>query len=137
MEYYLTKSNPNTFRLKDYLATHPTDSRWTICKNAKAGDTLYIGLSGSEAGIYAKATVTLKPIFAGEDSDFWVSPEEAAKQRWRTDIEISQIRSPILERNLITIPELKRVAKWLHLQGGACHLTEKEAEALDRLITTS
>ena len=136
MKCYLTKSNPNTFRLQDYLATSPTESRWTVCKDAKPGDILFIALAGEEAGIYATATLTSTPIHGPEGPDFWVSPEEAAKPRWRSNISLSQnlIHSPILEQNLMAIPELKRVAKWLHLQGAACHLTEKEAEAIGRLI---
>lgn len=135
MNYYLTKSNPDTFRLQDYLATDPEESRWTVCKDAEPGDTLFIGLSGEEAGIYAKATITSPPTYGGEDPDFWISPEEAKKPRWRAEIEFSQIRRyPILEQNLMAISELKRMSKLLHRQGAACHLTEEEAEAIDRLI---
>jgi len=142
MNYYLAKSNPNTFRLRDYLASLPalpTESRWTVCKDAKPGDTLVIGLSGKEAGIYAAATITSLPTFGGEDPDFWVSPEEAAKPRWRADIKFFQnlIQCPIPEQNLMASPELKRVAKWLHLQGAACYLTEEEARALNKLIEAS
>jgi len=139
MNYYLTKSNPNTFRLQDYLATCPTESRWTVCKDAKPGDTLFIALAGEEAGIYATATITSTPTPGPEGPDFWVSPEEAAKPRWRAEIEFSRgwIRCPMLEENLVAIPELKRIAKLLHRQGAACHLTEEEAEAIDRLIRAS
>jgi len=135
MNYYLSKSNRNTFRLQDYLATHPRESRWTVCKDAKPGDTLVIGLSGEEAGIYATATITSNPELGPEAPDFWVSPEEAAKPRYRADIEFSHIRRrPILEQNLMTISELKRMSKLLHRQGAACHLTREEAEAIDRLM---
>ena len=138
MNYYLTKSNPNTFRLQDYLATDPEESRWTVCKDAKPGDTLVIGLSGEEAGIYAVATITSNPILGPEEPDFWVSPEEAAKPRYRANIQFSHIRRrPIQEENLMRIPELKRVPKLLHRQGAACHLTEEEAEAINRLIKAS
>ncbi|MCL0094918.1 EVE domain-containing protein [Dehalococcoidales bacterium] len=83
MNYYLTKSNPNTFRLQDYLQViSPTEeSRWTVCKDATPGDTLFIGLAGKEAGIYARATITSDPIFRGDDPDFWIDPKEAAKPR--------------------------------------------------------
>ena len=136
MNCYLTKSNPNTFRLQDYLTTFPPESRWTVCKDAKPGDTLFIGLAGEEAGIYATAIVTSRPIFAGEDPDFWILPEEARKPRWRANINLSQnlIHCPLLEQALMAIPELKRVGKLLHRQGAACHLTEEEADAIDRLI---
>ena len=139
MNYYLTKSNPNTFRLQDYLATDPEESRWTVCKDAKPGDTLVIGLSGEEAGIYATATITSPPTPGPESPDSWVSPKEAAKPRWRAEIKFSrgQIRYPILEENLVAIPELKRIAKLLHRQGAVCHLTEEKAEAIDRLIRAS
>ncbi len=138
MNYYLTKSNPNTFRLQDYLAEDPRESRWTVCKDAEPGDTLFIGLSGEEAGIYAMATITSNPILGPEEPDFWISPEEARKPRWRAEIEFSLIRRyPILEQNLMAISELKRVSKLLHRQGAACHLTEEEAEAIDRLIKAS
>ena len=136
MNYYLTKSNPNTFRLQDYLGMFPTASRWTACKNAKPGDTLIIGLSGKKAGIYATAIITSTPTFGGEDPDCWINPEEAAKPRWRATIKFSEnlIHHPILEQNLMAIPELKRMAKWLHFQGATCYLTEEEAEAIEALI---
>lgn len=136
MNYYLTKSNPNVFRLQDFLATPLEGSRWTVCRDAKPGDILFIGLAGEEAGIYARATITAPPIHRGEDPDFWIDPKEAAKPRWRADIEfsINRVQSPILEQNLAAIPELKRIAKWLHLQGASCHLTEQEAQLLNRLI---
>ena len=138
MNYYLTKSNPDTFRLQDYLATSPKESRWTVCKDAKPGDTLFIGLSGEEAGIYAKATITSSPTYGGEVPDFWVNPEEAKKPRWRAEILFSTIRRrPILEQNLAAISELKRASKLLHRQGATCHLTEEEAVAMDRLIMRS
>ena len=135
MNYYLTKSNPNTFRLQDYLATDPEESRWTVCKDAKPGDTLVIGLSGEEAGIYAMATITSNPLLGSEKPDFWVSPEEAAKPRYRAVIQFSHIRRrPIQEENLMRIPELKRVPKLLHRQGAACHLIREEMQAIDRLM---
>ena len=138
MNYYLTKSNPNTFRLQDYLAEDPKESRWTVCKDAKPGDTLFIGLSGKEAGIYATATITSSPTYGGEDPDFWISSEEARKPRWRAEIKFSTIRSyPIPEQNPAAISELKRISKLLHRQGAACHLTEEEVEAIDRLIKSS
>ena len=138
MSDYLTKSNPNIFRLQEFLVASPEEARWTVCKDAEVGDTLFIGLSGKEAGIYATATITKLPTYGGEDPDFWIDPKEAAKPRWRAEIKFSRIlRSPILKRSLIAIPELERKAKWLNLQGAACHLTEEEAEAIDRLIRAS
>ncbi len=40
----------------------------------------------------------------------------------------------ILEARLTEIPELRRVAKWLHVQGACCRLTEDEAKALNALM---
>ena len=108
MSYYLTKSNPDIFRLQAFLGTSPENARWTVCKDAKVGDTLFIGLSGKEAAIYATATITKLPTRGGEDPDFWIDPKETAKPRWRAEIEFSQIlRSPILTETLITVPEFK------------------------------
>lgn len=84
------------------------------------------------------STIASTSTFGGEDPDFWINSEEAAKPRWRANIKFSEnlIHYPILEQNLMAIPELKRIAKWLHFQGAACHLTE-EAEAIDTLIKHS
>ena len=138
MSYYLTKSNPNIFRLQDYLKTvSPGEkSRWRVCRKAKPGDTLFIGLAGKEAGIYAAATITSTPIARGGNPDLFISPEEAAKPRWRADIEfsINRVQCPIPEQALAAIPELKPIAEWLHRQGACRYLTEKQGQILNRLI---
>lgn len=146
MSYLLTKSNPNKWRLKDYLRDLDTDDTewypewWSdVCKDTKPGDTLFIGVSGEEAGIYAKATIASLPCFRTIDEEYAVPPG-SAKQRLGADIEIDSFRNliihppPVLESDLLRIPELKRIARWLHIQGAACHLTEEEGEAIDRLI---
>ncbi len=49
MSYYLTKSNPNVYRLQDALNFYHNElgeMSWTVVKQAKRGDTLYIGQSG-------------------------------------------------------------------------------------------
>ena len=138
MSYCLTKSNPDIFGLQAFLATSPEESRWTVCKDAEIGDTLFIGLSGKEAGIYATATITSLPTYGGEDPDFWIDPKEAAKPRWRAEIKFRQILPrPILVPSLTVVPELKQIAKWLHLQGATRHLTEEEAGMLNRLVATT
>jgi len=138
MSYYLTKSKPDIFRLQPFLATSPEDARWTVCKDAEIGDTLFIGLSGKEAGIYATAAIISLPTYGGEAPDFWEDRIEAAKPRWRAEIEFRQIlHSPLLVHSLAAAPELKRIARWLHIQGAACHLTEEEAEALNRLVAAT
>lgn len=142
MSSYLTKVNPNKWRLQDYLTSLGTDipECWSdVCRDAKPGDALFIGLSGKEAGIYAKATITSRPYYDYFYEEFYVNLEDAKQKRLGASIDSFQnkIDCPVFERDLLGIAELRRVARWLHVQGGCCHLTEEEAEALNRLIEAS
>jgi len=140
MSYYLTKSNPNIYKLQDALNFYRgiPDVNWTTCKDAKPGDILFIGQAGEEAGIYARAIIASTTTFeAPEDHPFFVNPKDARKLAWMAPLEpFENLRHPILEPNLLAIPELKRIAKWLHLQGAVCHLSDEEGEAIDKLIKT-
>ena len=141
MSYYLTKSNPNVYKLRDALDFYQgmSDISWTTCKHAKPGDILFIGQAGEEAGIYARAIVASTTILeAPDDHPFFVNPEDARKLAWMAPLEpFENLKHPILEYNLKAILILERIAKWLHLQGAACHLTDEEGEAIDRLIEAS
>ena len=141
MSYYLTKSNPNVYKLQDALNYYRNvaDVSWTICKDAELGDILFIGQSGEEAGIYAKAIVADYACFeAPDDPRFWVNPEGARKAAWMAPLEsLNLIEPPILEENLRATPKLGWVVEWLHRQGKACHLTDEKGEAIDRLIEAS
>ena len=72
------------------------------------------------------------------DREFYVNPEDM-KKRLGADIDAGSFRNlvlearPIPEARLTEIPELRRVAKWLHVQGACCRLTDDEAEALNAL----
>ncbi len=109
-----------------------------MCKDTQPGDILFIGISGKDAGIYAKATVISCPRWDTPDREFYVNPEDI-KERLGPNIDADSFRNliledrPILEARLTEIPELRRVAKWLHVQGACCRLTEDEAEALNAL----
>ena len=141
MSYYLTKSNPNVYKLRDALNSYRgmSDISWTTCKHAKPSDILFIGQSGEEAGIYARAIVASTTTFeAPDDHPFFVNPEDARKLAWMAPLEpFENLKHPILEHNLKAILILERVVKLLHLQGAAYHLTEEEGEAIDRLIEAS
>jgi len=140
MSYYLSKSNPSIFKieacLEDWLASRSTEGYWSICKDAKPGDILFIGASGKAAGIYAKAVVESPATFKPGEPDFWVSAERAGKPMWRADIRILKnlVGKQKTDRYLETIPNLMRVARWLHIQGQSCHLTQLEGRELDALI---
>jgi hypothetical protein len=138
MAYYLTKSNPNKWRLKDYLkALDEGDPGWwsDVCKDAKPGDILFIGLSGGDAGIYAKANIISRPYLGIPDREYYINSKDV-KQRLGVDVGSfhNLVDRPILEHSLLKIKELNRVARWLHVQGGNRHLTEKEGRVLNRLI---
>ena len=145
MSYYLTKSNPNVYKLRDALTFYRgmSDVSWTTCKPAKPGDILFIGQSGEEAGIYAREIVASTTTFEAplEEPDhlpFFVNPEDARKLAWMALLEpFENLKHPILEHNLKAILILERVAKLLHIQGAAYHLTEEGGEAIDRLIEAS
>jgi len=140
MSYYLTKSNPNVYKLRDALNFYRgiSDVSWTTCKDAEPGDILFIGQSGEEAGIYARAIVASTTTLEAPDDNFFVNPEDARKLAWMATLEpFENLKHPLLEHNLKAILILERVVKLLHLQGTAYHLTEEEGEAIDRLIEAS
>ena len=145
MSYYLTKSNPNVYKLRDALDSYRgmSDISWTTCKHAKPGDILFIGQSGEEAGIYAREIVASTTTFEAplEEPDhlpFVVNPEDVSKLAWMALLEpFENLKHPILEHNLKAILILERIAKWLHLQGAVRRLTEEQGEAIDRLIEAS
>jgi len=140
MSCYLTKSNPNVWKTQEYLTGSGTNvpDWWSdVCKHTEPGDILFIGISGINAGIYAKATVISRPRWDTPDHEFYVNPEDV-KERLGADIDTGSFQNrvdrPILEARLTEIPELRRVAKWLHVQGACCRLTDDECEALNALI---
>lgn len=142
MNCYLTKSNPKIWKTLDYLKAldRNVPDWWSdVCKDAEPGDILFIGIAGKDAGIYAKATVISCLRWDTPDREFYVNPKDI-KERLGADIDADSFRNlvlehqPILEARLTEIPELRRVAKWLHVQGARCRLTEDEAEALNALI---
>lgn len=137
MSYHLTKSNPSIYRLREALDYYRGvgDVSWTICKNAKPGDILFIGQSGEEAGIYAKAIVADYPTEENVDDNFWVDPGGAGVRAWMAPIEgLVPMKYPVLEPLLRKFPDLERVVKWLHRQGKACYLDDEEGEALLRFV---
>ncbi len=143
MKCYLTKSNPKKWRMLDYLrrmqlVTDELPDWWSdVCNDAEPGDTLFIGISGPDAGIYAKATIISTPYSDTPDDEFYVNPKDLV-ERLGAYIDIDSFRNlvdiPILESKLMEIPALRHVAKWLHVQGSRRKLTDEEGEALNRLI---
>jgi len=137
MSYYLTKSNPKIYKLREALDYYRgiADISWTICKNAEPGDFLFIGQSGEEAGIYAKAIVADYTTFKELNDDFFIIPASVRKVAWVAPIEgLTPMRHPILESYLLAFPALEKVAKWLHCQGTTHHLSDEEGEALLRFV---
>ncbi len=144
MSYYLTKANPNKWMLLHFLKDldKGAPSWWSdVCKDAKPGDTLFMGLSGEkEAGIYAKATIISDPKYNTPDQDYAIPPG-SAKERLGADIDTDSFKNlierPIMEKILEDVPELRPIARWLHAQGARRHLTDEQGEAIDRLIEAS
>jgi len=137
MSYHLTKSNPNIYKLREALDYFRSvaDVSWTICKDAKDGDILFIGQSGKEAGIYAKAFVADCATFEEPNDDFFIDLTGARKRAHVAPIEsLALMKHPILEHHLKAFPTLERVAKWLHCEGKCCHLSDEEGEALLRFV---
>lgn len=89
-----------------------------MCTHTKPGDMLFIGISGKNAGIYAKATVISRPCWDTPDHEFYVNPEDI-RERLGADIDAgsfhNRVDRPVLEARLNEIPQLRRVAKWLHV----------------------
>jgi len=131
------KSNPSIYRLREALDYYRSVAgvSWTICKNAEPGDILFVGQSGEEAGIYAKAIVADHATPEEVNDDFWVDPAGTRVSAWMAPIEgLTPMRHPLLESYLRAFPVLERAARWLHCQGKARHLSDEEGEASLRFI---
>lgn len=142
MRCYLSKSSPRIWKTREYLRGLDIDMPdwWSdVCKDVQPGDTLFIGVSGEEAGIYARATIVSRARPDTPDREFYVNPKDV-KERLGADIDGNSFRNllregrPILEDRLNAIPQLGRVARWLHVQGGCCRLSLGECEALNALV---
>ena len=143
MKCYLTKADPNKWRMLDYLrkvqsGTIELPDWWSeVCEDVEPGDTLFIGIEGPDGGIYAKATIISPPYSDTPDDEFYVNLEDLS-ERLGAYIDIKSFQNlidrPILESKLMEIPALGRVAKWLHVEGSRLKLTGEECEALNKLI---
>ena len=140
MEYCLVKTNPKTYDLIRCLEENETFEGWSWSVGARVqpGNILFIGLSGSQAGIYARATIAGRPNrgnITGDDLGYWIDLEEAKKERFYAAVSSFQkIGAPISEHKLRTHPTLIKVADWLRNQGAVKYLTDKEGKAIDRLL---
>jgi hypothetical protein len=138
MAHYLVKSNPNKWRIFNYLEDLGDDApeRWTVGKTVKPGDILFIGAAGEAAAILAKATASSEPFIADAERSYYLDPaksEQKTMARLDPDSFENYVVNPITEQELAGIPELQRVSRWLHVQGGHTRLSDDEYDALERL----
>ena len=138
MKYYLTKSNPRVYKLREaltYYRSHPEiELYWTVPKHVNSGDILFIGQSGKDAGIYAVAIIASIPTLEALGDDFFVDPDIRITA-WVARIEsLTEKPHPALELSLKAFPILVRVAKWLRSQGAVRYLTDEEGEAIVRFV---
>jgi len=90
-------------------------------------ETSFYRTSRAEAGIYAKATIKSSAYKQIPDKEFFINPGDIS-ERLGADVEAfhNLVKNPEQRRDLKMIPELYRVIRLLHIQGGCYHLTDKE-----------
>lgn len=139
MTSFLAKANPNKYDLDCFLDGSDKETLWTVCKDAKPDDVLYLAKCGKEAGIVAMARITENPSPQKDDvSDpCWTAVGRASSLardvRLRAKIEIL-CKVNIPESELASYPILDKKLTWLHGQGTCCHLREEEEDTIQALI---
>jgi hypothetical protein len=91
MSCYLTKSNPNIEYLRG-LEVNAPDWWSDVCRDTKPGDVLFIGISGTDAGIYARAIIISYPRWDTPDPEFYVNPKDI-KERLGADIDTDSFQN--------------------------------------------
>lgn len=140
MASYLAKANPDIYDLDCFLDGPTKKTLWTVCKDAKLNNILYLAKCGKKAGIVAVARIAVKEPKVQKDDigdPCWTKLGKASpiarESRWRAEIEIlDKINIP--ENELERYPVLKNKLTWLYGQGTCCHLSEAEEDAIQALI---
>ena len=136
MACYLVKSNPNNWRIFDYLRDlgNGEPESWTVSPGVKAGDVLFMGASGEKAAIIATGVAASSPAYDTPERDYFVDHRHIKqKPMCKVNSFRNLITNPVTEAELKKVPELTRVAQWLHIQGGYTVLSDDEFQALERL----
>jgi hypothetical protein len=140
LEYSISKCDPTIWDLLGFLRSNEREQVWTIIKTAKPGDILFLGLSGTHAGIYAVGKVISQPrLMTTTVTPYTVDLTWPGKAKWRSRIRIikSLINSPVLEAQLRQNPDLVRIADWLHIQGTSTSLSPEQSIAIKKLANLS
>ena len=139
MTSFLAKANPDKYDLDCFLDGPNNKTLWTVCKDAKPDNTLYLAKCGKNAGILAVARIVDKPSLKKDDINdpCWTEAGRASPLardvRLRSEIEVID-KIDIPESQLRRYSILGKKLIWLHGQGTCCHLSKEEEDAIQSLI---
>ena len=150
MNYWILQSNPNTYRMIDYMRVHQNEpDTWSISRyvnEIEIKNIAFIWLSNEKGknnrGIYAMAEITGLPIlhrhFEWEDP-YWIDKEEQQRLFSLPRLELRYtkliIDSPLLVDEL-KAANLDDLLILRMPQRAIYRLTEEEGEKIKRLIET-
>ena len=148
MSYWIVQSNPNTYRMIDYMRAHWNEpDTWSISRytdKVELEDILFIWLSNEKGkknrGIYGMAKVTglsdSQRHFEWGDP-YWIDKEEQRRLRALPTLELRYTKSIIDSPLLVDALKAANLGNLLILQmpqRAIYKLTEAEGEKIKRMI---
>lgn len=143
MAAWLLQSRPDRFNLAGALRAAPTSMLWLtekyknhICISDEVFLWQAIGAGKrSESGVWAVGQVIEPPrlrVDEGETAEFWAEANDAAEERWRTSIRVTEFKNRVLPRDIVE-HSCPACVIFRYRQGTDFKLTREEAEEIRRL----
>jgi hypothetical protein len=138
---WVFQANPDIFDLEALLATRPHETRWLVNQfkdDVRAGDRVYLWLSGPRAGLVAVAHTISDPSIlpqAPKDAEFTLQPERLASDALRVSLAIDDVLDPPLPKQAFTRDPVLRQATIIRAPYQTnFQLTTEQDEAIGALI---
>jgi predicted RNA-binding protein with PUA-like domain len=118
MAHWLLQSNPQKWRLADFLEEHTPEelSAWSVTRyldQVSEGDDLALWRSGRDAGVIALGHAT-GPTYeaAGAADTYWEDPEQADRTHWWLPLRLTEVflEAPVTREELRHDPRFTQAA---------------------------
>jgi hypothetical protein len=138
---WIFQGNPSRYTLIENLGTQATEL-WNLRQHADevwVGDTVYIWISGEEAGIYAVGTVVTGAQLRQDSPSgirSWTDPREGLQARPRVEIRYDRLLldRPLLKVFIRTDAILRDLRILRAPRGTNYQLTQLEADAIEEWL---
>lgn len=137
---WVFQANPLYYDLKSAIMSLD-ELIWQINQSQKqihAGDTVYLWMSGSNAGILAAGTILTEPTempMAEKEQAFVKSTDKFEKLKTRVQIRVEHVlKTPLLRSELLKHPILKEMGVIKFPNATNFRLTSEEANELEKIV---